>query len=398
MKIVHAVQAIASSFGGVQTALRGLSRAQAAAGHNVTIVTTNAGSTDEYLVGTGRSPVDHDGVRKFVSSAILRSILLSPGFARDYRREVETVDIVHVHGLYRFPPTYAAYYARKHEIPYVIQPHGSLDPYLYDKSTAGNVWLKRIYERCLDLPNLHSAGAIHFTTVDEERRAGFLKLRAPSFVIPNGLDWSKFKNLPERGRLRAQLEIGKDPLVLYLGRISFVKGLDLLIPAFDILCHRFPGARLVIAGPDNEGYGQNVKGLIQERGIAHAVHIIGHLDDADVIQAYVDADIFALPSHTENFGMSVVEAMACHLPVVISDQVNIHHEVAKSEGGVVTRCDVDEIAQALISLLKDDNRRNCMGGNGRQFVQQHYTLPIIVDALTREYKNVIEYTRNKYKH
>ena len=120
------------------------------------------------------------------------------------------------------------------------------------------------------------------------------------------------------------------------------------------------------------------------------MHFVGPLHGADVVQAYVDADVFALPSYTENFGMTVAEAMACALPVVISDQVNIHAEVAQAGAGLVTRCDVGEVADALLELLRDGERRRYMGEAGRRLVQERYTWPAIVEALTLEYEAIIE--------
>ena len=149
-------------------------------------------------------------------------------------------------------------------------------------------------------------------------------------MIPNGIDWERFRTLPPRGALRARWGLHDEPVVLFLGRIHFKKGLDLLIPAFDRCDAGCRMAQLVIAGPENDDYGQKVRGWVRERGLDASVHFVGLLSGPDVVQAYVDADVFALPSYTENFGMTVAESMACALPVVISDQVNIHAEVAAS--------------------------------------------------------------------
>jgi glycosyltransferase involved in cell wall biosynthesis len=154
--------------------------------------------------------------------------------------------------------------------------------------------------------------------------------------------------------------------------------------------------QLVIAGPENDHYGREVRGWVSERGLNGAVHFVGPLRGGDVIQAYVDADVFALPSYTENFGMTVAEAMACALPVVISDQVNIHAEVSQAGAGLVTRCDAGDVANALTQLLGDRRQRETMGRAGRSLVQQRFTWPAIVNALTAQYEAVIErYGRNR---
>jgi len=395
MRVLHVISTLSPASGGPTQVMAALTAAQVAQGCEVTICTTDRDNPT-------RDKLAPESLRKLISSHVelvvfgcqMHGLLLSLAMSAWLRRRIRTFDMVHVHGLYRFPPTYAAYLARRQGVPYIIRPHGNLDPFLY-KQSSRNIMLKRLYESWFDFPNLHGAGAIHYTAEEERARAAFLKLRAPSFVVPNGVDWDRFKSLPGRGAFRATHRLGDAPLVLFLGRLHFKKGFDLLIPAFDAVRRDIPDAQLVIVGPENDDFGQKVRGWVEGRGLTKVVHFVGHLDGSDVIQAYVDADVFVLPSYTENFGMTVVEAMACGLPVVISDQVNIHQDVAKSGGGVVTRCDVDEIAQALTVLLKDKNLRSSMGEKGRQFVQQRYTWSIIVDAMTREYEKVIQRSHQK---
>ena len=119
------------------------------------------------------------------------------------------------------------------------------------------------------------------------------------------------------------------------------------------------------------------------------MHFVGPLTANDVVRAYVDADVFALPSYTENFGMTVVEAMACALPVVISDQVNIHNAVSGAQAGLVTRCSVDDVVEALLAVLRDPGRRHIMGSAGRQLVKSRYSWPVIVNDLAREYAHIV---------
>lgn len=274
-------------------------------------------------------------------------------------------------------------------IPYVIMPHGALDPYLYARSTT-SIGLKRLYERWFDLPNLNGASAIHYTAEDERRLAGFLNLRSPSFVMPNGLDWAPFEHLPTRGDFRAAHSLGDAPLLLFLGRLHHKKGLDILISAFDRVHQLRPEARLAIVGPANDDYGEQVRAWVRERGLEAVVIFVDFLTGADVIQAYVDADVFVLPSYTENFGMTVVEAMACELPVVISRNVNIHREIAEEGAGLVTDCDADDVASAILELLNDSERQKRMGVSGRQAAYRRYTWPSIVEKLSQEYRRLID--------
>lgn len=390
MRVLHVAQALSRNFGGVQAVLHDVVAAQCAAGLEVDVVSTNVDAPQGTLLVTPNQFITDGGVRWRYCSVEFRPLLFSYDLKRYIKLNVSRYDIVHVHGLYRFPTTYTAWQARKQGVPYVMWPHGALDPYLYERSTAGNLHLKRVYEGWFDLPNLRGAGAIHYTAEEERTRASFLGLRAPTFVVPNGLDWTRYRDLPAPGALRARWGLGNAPTVLFLGRLHFKKGLDLLIPAFERLSRRVAGVQLVIAGPDNDDYGQKVRSWVCDRGLEATVHFVGPLHGADVLQAYVDADVFVLPSYTENFGMTVAEAMACALPVVISDQVNIHAEVSGVGAGVVTRCDADEVANALEGLLREPDRRRAMGEAGRRLVQERFTWPAIVEQLTAEYQNVID--------
>ncbi len=396
LRILHVISTVAKASGGPTRVLSELVDAQKERGLCVSVCTSDRGNpASTHLSADEIAGVFSVGTEIHSFPVLFSPLLYSPTMAKWLRSSIKDFDLLHIHGLYRFPPTYAAYQARKQGVPYIIRPHGALDPYLYTKSSR-NVLVKRLYERWFDLPNLHGAGGIHYTAEDERQRAAFLGLRAPSFVIPNGIDWGRYAQLPARGAFRAALGLGDAPLVLFLGRLHPKKGLDLLIPAFETIRRRIAGAQLAIVGPENDRFGQQVRAWVAKCGLTEAVHFVGHLDGADVIQAYVDADVFVLPSYTENFGLTVVEAMACALPVVISDQVNIYAEVAQSGAGLVTRCDADKVAEALILLLGDSDRRRVMGRAGREAAQTRYTWPSIVDALSREYESVVRQNKTRY--
>jgi glycosyltransferase involved in cell wall biosynthesis len=388
LRILHVQETLSPRFGGPASVLPQLTEAQVSAGHEVVIATTNA----DYPRGIYREPgwdaLSNGKVPVLYAPVEYEPLRVSLGLARYLRRHLTTFDIVHIHGLYRFPTTIAARLCRHYSTPYIIRPHGSLDPFLHSRSTRGRIRLKRQYERWLDLPNLNAAGAIHYTAEDERDRAQFLELKARAFVVPNGLDFAPYENRPERGPIRARLGLGDAPIVLFIGRLHPKKGLDLLIPAFEKVRQVKPDAHLVIAGPENDGHGSEVRGWVQEHELTDAVHFLGLLEASDVLQAYVDSDVFALSSYTENFGMTVVEAMACGLPVVISDQVNIHPEVTRASAGFVTRCESDEISQALLELLTDEKLRYRMGAAGRELVRHRYAWSKVVDALDAEYSIV----------
>ena len=163
-----------------------------------------------------------------------------------------------------------------------------------------------------------------------------------------------------------------------------------MIPAFRLLKSKCPNAYLAIVGPDNEGYGANVRQWCVEQGIRERVFFVDYLDSKRVKEAYVDADIFVLPSYTENFGLTVVESMACGTPVVISDQVNIWREVKQDRSGLVVSLDSNAISEALYRFLINPNEADNFGARGRVAAKSRYAWPRIVKKLSLVYQELIE--------
>jgi len=372
-----------------------MARYQAEIGHKVTICTTNVDFPKGTLMVSSEEPVFKDGTLIWHFPVQFRPLLVSMPLWLWLRSEIMSFDIVHIHGLYRFPVTAAAWWARRTGVPYLIMPHGSLDPFLYSQSQY-NLPLKRIYERLFDFPNLNNAAAVYYTAEEEAKRAAFLKLRTKPVILPNGIDWESYRRLPPKGSFRRRINLnGKVPLVLFLGRINFKKGLDLLVPAFAHVVVKHPDARLAIVGPDNEGYGSKVRRWCEEQGIQGKVFFVDHLCPENVKEAYVDADVFVLPSYTENFGLTVVEAMACGSPVVISDQVNIWREVREAAAGIVVGLDPCAVAKAICRVLEDKGAAEVMGARGRVAAEENYAWSSIVKQLTRVYRDLIKERRSE---
>lgn len=389
MNIIHIISSLDPRAGGPVTVLQQLARYQSIAGNEVTICATNAAFPSGKCNVLTNTEMIEDGVRYWYFNVDFLPLIYSSSFKRWLDQNIAGFDIVHIHGLYRFPVTYAGYRARKAEVPYIICPHGSLDPYLY-KQSAKSLFLKRLYERFFDLPNLNSASAIHYTAQDEMELASFLKIRAPGIVVPNGLDWAAYASLPLKGAFRARLHLdAATPLILFLGRLNFKKGLDLLISAFAALIETTPDAHLAIVGPDNEGYGKKVRQWCKQYGVENQVFFVDHLPAGQVREAYVDADVFALTSYTENFGMTVAEAMACECPVVISDQVNIWREVLEAGAGLVVPLETEQIVKALQNVLGDSEAASAMGSAGRELVRAEYSWGKLVTELDSVYGNLI---------
>ena len=183
------------------------------------------------------------------------------------------------------------------------------------------------------------------------------------------------------------------PLLLFLSRIDPKKGLELLLPAFAQLHAAFPEARLVIAGNGEEGYTETLQRMARALGVAEQVVWTGYLAGEEKLAALAAAEFFVLPSYSENFGIAVVEAMAAGLPVVISDQVGIHHEVSQAGAGRVVPCNSDALADALAELLGDEALRKAMGQRAQALATTHFSLATMAERLVGMYEGVAGQTR-----
>lgn len=389
LNILHVVDSVAPRYGGAGIAARWMASYQARIGHRVTICTTNVDYPQGTLKVPSGIPVFKNNVWVRHFEVTFRPLLFSVPLWMWLKTGLSSFDVVHIHGLYRFPVASAAWWARRACVPYLIMPHGSLDPFLY-KQSRYNVPLKRIYERVFVIPNLNQSAAIHYTAEDESKQATFLKIRSKPVIIPNGIDWDGYRCRPPKGNFRRRLKMDSlAPLVLFVGRINFKKGLDLLVPAFGRVARQCPEARLAVVGPDNEGYCSNVRQWCEEQGIQHKVFFVDHLGIDKLKEAYVDADVFVLPSYTENFGLTVVEAMASGTPVIISDKVNIWRDIQKAGAGIVVGLDPFAVSNAIRQVLSDKRKARAMGARGRAAAQQFYAWPQIVKRLIQVYRGLM---------
>ncbi len=363
-----------------------MARAVARRGHTVSIYTTNQDGPIELDVPTDR-PVFDGGVEiRYFPIQQPRFWGFSRPLARALRLCIPRMDVVHIHSLYLYHGAVAAHYARKHGVPYLIRCHGTLDPFLYRRHRLR----KSVMEALFENRNLMGAAALHFTTEEEARLAAPYTRGAPGMIVPNGVEMDEYRDLPSREELQSRFpELAGKKIILFLGRINFKKGLDILARAFADVARAHDDARLMIAGPDNEGLGEKVRRWLADEGVTERVTFTGMLLGEEKLAALSGADLFVLPSYTENFGIAVVEAMACGLPVVISNRVNIWREVVDYGAGRVCPCRPEEFASTMIELLGDHESAARMGENGRKLVTERFTWSSVGEALENVYASLV---------
>lgn len=356
-----------------------MARAVARLGHEVGIYTTDREADADERLPPGEA-VLREGVeiRMFPQGAPAMVATSWPLY-RALRARIPQVDVVHIHSLYLFHTWAAARIARAAGKPYIVRPHGTLDPYLWQRHRARKSLLEALFQNRV----LRHAAAIHYTTAEEMQLAAPYVHGAPGVVIPNGIETEEYARLPAPGTFRtSHPEIGQRRIVLFLGRLNFKKGLDLLIPGFARVADRHD-LHLVLAGPD-DGMADKVRGWIAEAKIGTRVTFAGMLTGAAKLAVLADSYCFALPSYSENFGIAVVEAMACGLPVAISDKVNIWREVVDAGAGLAGPTTIEEVARQLDALAADP-AAHAMGRAGRALVAQRYAWPAIARDLAAVY-------------
>lgn len=399
MRILQVVTSLATRYGGPSVACPELSRELARQGHEVSIYTSDVDGSGHLEVPLGH-PVLSDGVeiRYFRGWSRPGKYMFSPGMWRALRDTVADFDVVHIYSVYGFSSSAAAYWCRKRGVPYMVHPHGSLDPFLRRrhrprKWAHTKLFAERDYR--------HAAGVL-FNSAEEMRLASdWSGLKTPGgnngeipkrFVVPVGID-SKWLREPdaaagERFRRKYAALVGRR-LVVFFGRINFKKGLDILARAFAQVAREREDVHLVLAGPDTEGYGRKVRGWLAEGGVLERTTFTGLLTEEDRFAALQQAEVFALPSYTENFGQVVAEAMASGVPVVISDRVNIWPEVLRADAGLVVPCDAEATAQALRSVLEDPARGWRMGSNGRRWVAERLPWKVVAEQMANAYGEIV---------
>lgn len=379
MKILQIVPTLDLQSGGPVQAVQELSEQLAEKGVRVTISATRNSQKQK------TTPLSQKISCQLFPSWGPKNFAFSPSFQRAMRGDVKNFDLVHIHTLWSFPAAIASYYCRKYHIPYVIRPCGMLDSYCLSHHSLR----KKIYGNLIEKRNLNGAHAVQFTTQEEKNRSKRYIPDSKGVVIPLGIKMENDSNLPTKGEFRKHHpHLNGKKIILFLGRINFKKGLDLLVNAFSRIIKTVREVHWIIAGPDEEGYGSQLKRWIHQKGIEEQVTLTGFVGDEKKRALLRDSDIFCLPSYQENFGLAVVEAMAAGLPVVVSNQVNIYHEIQAAQAGFVTLCDADEIAFALRRLLQDESLRKSMGQNGQRLVREKYQWDTIVEKMIQLYEGI----------
>jgi glycosyltransferase involved in cell wall biosynthesis len=377
LRILHVIPYFAPRFGGDVDVCYHMARAQARRGHQVTVLTTDHGFDREYASSLG--PVTVMPVPAVFGRGL---ISYSPGMGRWLGSNLGDYDIAHLHTVRSYQNIVLHGAAVKAKVPYVVQAHGSVLPIVQRER------MKRIYDAAFGHRLLGDSAKM--IAVSEAEVAQYLRMGVPDRSIeriPNGIDGSDFRDLPPRGGIREKYGIdANQKVVLFLGRLHRVKGPDLLVRAFSDLVKEEKGWVLAIAGPD-DGFLAAVRGLVEDLGISDAVRFTGPLFGRAKLEAYVDADLFVLPTRYDVFSVTVLEAFACGLPVMTTRQCGLADLV--SDYGLVVEATAPALSRGLSSAAGGLDQMREKAARGREEVLEVYDWEKIMDRVDALYDGVL---------
>ncbi len=385
MKILHVIPSISPRRGGPSFLLRALAAGLARAGHEVHVATTD----DD---GPGRlnpPPPSHrleEGVQIWTFPRQIRFYTVSWPLWRWLSRRAADFDVVHAHALFTFPSLAAAFWAKRRRTPYVVRPLGTLNRWGVRNRRP---WLKRLSFPLVERRILENAACVHYTSEAEFEEARQLGFAAPAAVIPNGFDPAQIEGGVAERFLGLHPGLSDRPRILFLSRLDPKKGLDLLLDAFAGLSDRQPAPALVLAGNGENAFVETVRRQAEDLGVSGRVHFVGFLKDDQKRDALAAADVYVLPSYSENFGIAAAEALACGLPVVISDQVAIHREVAEAGAGWVVPCRASDLTEALREAL-DQGRGPDRAARARALALDRFSMESVIGRLERLYREIVQ--------
>lgn len=369
------------TFGGPVKVVYELSKELVKKGHDVTVYTTDVCDRVSGSDVKSNGPLQVYGIRTYYFRNISKALaydyklFLSPSLVSVIRKEISEFDIIHLHEYYTFQNIVTHYYAKKCHVPYVLSVRGSLCPRVRKQKAP----YKQVFTYFLGRYILRDVSIAVALTRQEERQLLSMGVNPDKVrVIPNGVNLLEFADLPKKGTFREKHSIGGDErIVLFLGRVTKKKRPDLLVSVFSKLVKQLAGLRLVIAGPAELDYLASLKKLTAAKKIEDKVLFTGLLVGEEKLSAYVDADVFVLTSYSEGLPLTVLEACASGVPVVITDRCNIP-EVTDYEAGFVVGRNEDEIQNAVSTILSDEKMRRKLGSNGKKMVREKFTLSKVV--------------------
>ena len=387
MKVLHVIPSLSPALGGpTQVALK-IVKAIRNQGIDAEIVTTNYGDRSGVLDVPVNQRVEYQGVPVWFLAAFplpFKEYIFSAALTKWLWQNIDNYDILDNHYLFSYAPTCAAAIARWRKIPYTVRTQGQLTPWALKQSFCK----KRLYTALIERVNLSQAAAIHCTTDQEAKDLRNFGIDTPTITLPLGVERPQTISAA-KFQLHQQYGIPVErEIILFLSRLHHKKRPDLLIDALSEAIARNSDCHLIMAGIGETSYVNYLQKLVEEKQLGDRISWTGFVTGKQKDLLLRGSDIFALPSHSENFGIAVAEAMAAGLPVVISPGVQIAPEIATAEAGLVVQYK-QELTDALVRLIDSPELRSLLGQNAISLAHKKYDWDQIASQLITVYQNIL---------
>ena len=381
MKILHITPSLSNAWGGPTRVIKGLTESLNKKGVTNTILTTSG-----YRVGNVQDNDLQSHIRVFPTQPLST---LWTGYSKDLKKslpeEVRSHDVVHIHELWHFPHFAAYLSARQENKPYCISVHGHLSPWALNHKKLR----KQIYMNLFQSRTIERASVLHAVTQEEINNIHDLGITNETRLIPNGISTSKhYDSVSGSDFINSYPNLSGKTILLFLGRIHPVKGLDLLSEALKEIVQTNPNVHLVIAGPDENGYKKHIIDILKRNGISKNCTFTGMLSDIEKTAALKASNILVLPSYSEVMGISTLEGMEAGLPVVITEGCQFP-EIERNGAGVVVSHNATDLSNAILYLLDNPNIAQHMGTIGKQLISDKYNWDNISDLYIQLYTDII---------
>lgn len=351
LSCLHFIHEIRRELGGVVAAALDVCQAMANRGHTVTIATCDATDAPRPTTTASGGELRIVEVRpsRFASAALGRDAL------RSIAELAPATDVAHLHTPWYFGNVQLGRLFDRMNLPYVLSVHGMLDHYSMDqKALKKLLYLKLFAQKLSD-----HAATVHFTAEEEQSQAlNYVSLHRPSCVLPCMVDLHALDCLPGPEIARDEFPSIRDDAfkILFLSRLHPKKGVDVLIEAVARLSAESINVQLLLAGPGDQPYVDALRDLVRRLDLGRKVEFLGMVQGETKSSLYQLADVFVLPTRQENFGLVLVEAMACGATVVTTRGTDIWQELQRG-GAHIVDLSASAIAAELAQISAEGDRR-----------------------------------------
>lgn len=387
MRVLHVIPSVSPRRGGPSFVLRSMVRGLSGQGIQVDVATTDDDGEGRLSPRTF-SRVEEDGGSFYFFPRQLRPYTVSARMAAWLWRNIPCYDLVHVHALFSWPSSVASHLAMLRSVPYIVRPLGVLNPWgMVNRRPLA----KRVSVALVERRMLARAAAVHFTAVSEQQAAEALGCVMRPMVLGNPVELPSADAVDASALRRRNPQLRDKLVVTFLSRLDRTKGLDLLLPAFRKLTEKCRDVALVVAGsgdPEVLASAQSLAKRLQLTNVFWRGFTIGE-QKWELLRG---ADLFVLPSYSENFGVSAVEAMGMGLATIVTDQVGICSDIEAANAGLVSHCSAESLFQAMDLLATDTDFRIRLAHQGMRLVQERYSPAAISARLVDLYRSILSST------